>query len=557
MERKYAIGIDFGTLSARAILVDVSTGAEAATAIYGYQDAVIDQTLPYTDVQLPDDYALQNPADYKDAVSALLRDLRQSAGVPPEQIISIGIDFTACTVLPVDRSMRPLCFREEFRSNPHSWAKLWKHHGAQKEADAINRVAHERNEAFIRRYGNTSSSEWFFAKLMEIGHQAPEIYAATYKFVEAGDWVVWLLTGKLTTSTCMAGYKAFWSAEEGYPSREFFAAVDPAMADIADKAIQEVYTVGACAGGLTEEMARITGLCPGTRVAVSMIDAHAAAPAVGVLRDDSMVLAMGTSLCHILLNKKEVLLDGIGGVVKDGVVPGYYGYEAGQAAVGDIYNWFITNLASADCFEESAESNISPLAVMDARAARLKPGESGLLALDWWNGNRSMLNDANLSGLITGLTLATREEEIYRAIIEATAFGTRAIVEEMEQNGVRIGDIFACGGLARKSELVMQVFSDVLGREIIVTGLSQGTAYGAAMYGMVAAGAVRGGFDTMEQAMEALAKPPLKSYRPDPANHAVYSRLFGWYLRLNRFFGRDNRDIMQGLKEIKALCSQS
>lgn len=556
MERKYAIGIDFGTLSARAILVDVQSGQEAATAIYGYQDAVIDQMLPYTDVQLPDDYALQNPSDYKDAVSALLRDLRESAGVPAEDIISIGIDFTACTVLPVDRSMQPLCFREEFRGNPHSWAKLWKHHGAQKEADEINRVARERGESFIRRYGNTSSSEWFFAKLMEIGHKAPEIYQATYKFVEAGDWVVWLLTGKLTTSTCMAGYKAFWSPEEGYPSREFFAAVDPKLKDIVDKAVQDVYTVGTRAGGLTEEMARITGLRAGTSVAVSMIDAHAAGPAVGVLQDDSMVLAMGTSLCHILVNRKEVLLDGIGGVVRDGVVPGYYGYEAGQAAVGDIYNWFISNLASADCFEQSAEDNISPLAVMDARAARLRPGESGLLALDWWNGNRSMLNNANLSGLITGLTLATREEEIYRAIIEATAFGTRAIVEAMEQNGVHIGKIFACGGLSRKSELVMQVFSDVLGREITVTGLSQGTAYGAAMYGMVAAGAAAGGFDTMDQAMRALAKPPLKSYRPDMQAHQVYSRIFEWYLRVQQFFGVENRDIMQGLKEIKAMCNQ-
>ena len=282
----------------------------------------------------------------------------------------------------------------------------------------------------------------------------------------------------------MAGYKAFWSPEEGYPSREFFAAVDPAPQDIADKAIQDVYTVGTRAGGLTEEMARITGLQAGTSVAVSMIDAHAAGPAVGVLQDDSMVLAMGTSLCHILVNRKEVLLEGIGGVVRDGVVPGYYGYEAGQAAVGDIYNWFISNLASADCFEQSAEDNISPLAVMDARAARLRPGESGLLALDWWNGNRSMLNNANLSGR------------------------------------------------------------------------SQGTAYGAAMYGMVAAGAAAGGFDTMDQAMRALAKPPLKSYRPDMQAHQVYSRIFAWYLRVQQFFGVENRDIMQGLKEIKAMCNQ-
>ncbi len=551
MEECYAIGIDFGTLSARALLIDVGTGEEISTAIYGYQDAVIDRVLPETGVDLPVDFALQNPADYRDAAEGLLQELCKNSGINPKKIISIGIDFTACTVLPVDASLTPLCFHEKYRNNPHSWAKLWKHHGAQCEADFINTLARERGEDFIRWYGGISSSEWFFAKILEVYHKSPEIYESTYKFVEAGDWVVWLLTGQLTTSTCMAGFKAFWNDEEGYPSPEFFGAIHPGFRDVADKAIQDVKKVGERAGGLTVDMASRTGLKPGISVAVSLIDAHASVPVVGMVEGDSLTMAMGTSLCHILVSKEKVLIDGIGGVVKDGVIPGYYGYEAGQAAVGDIYDWFVTNLAPGDCYEEASKENMNPLAVMDRRAARLSVGESGLIALDWWNGNRSMLNNANLSGVIVGLTLSTRPEEIYRALVESTAYGTRAIVESLEKQGLTIRAIYACGGLSRKSDFVMQTFADVLSREIIVTGVVQTTAYGAAMYGMVAAGKKRGGFDCIEDAIENLARKPHKIYKPDMGRKKTYDRLFHEYCRLSRFFGEDNKDLMLSLKEMK------
>lgn len=554
MSEHYAIGIDFGTLSARAVLVDVESGEERGTAIFGYQDAVIDRVLPNSDTELPADFALQNPMDYKDAVEALLKDLCSTTEINPQNIISIGIDFTACTVLPVDKDMRPLCFYEEFRDNPHSLAKLWKHHGAQKEADAINEAAHRNHQEFIKRYGGTSSSEWFFAKLIEIYHKAPEIYSATYKFVEAGDWVVWLLTGKLTTSTCMAGYKAFWNETDGYPSPEFFAGIDPGLKGIAEKAISDVRKVGMRAGGLTEEMASLTGMKPGTSVAVSLIDAHSATPVVGAVEGDSLTMTMGTSLCHILVSKEQVFMEGISGVVKDGVIPGYYGYEAGQAAVGDIYEWFVTHLASADCFDEAAKANINPLAVMDRRAARLAVGESGLIALDWWNGNRSLLNNANLSGVIIGLTLGTLPEEIYRALVEATAYGTRAIVEGIEKQGVPVRNIYACGGLSRKSEFVMQTFADVLGREIIVSGVAQTTAYGAAMYGMVSAGRKRGGYEDIKEAMEHLVKKPHKVYVPSMKNHQVYNQLFSVYQKLSKFFGEDHKEIMLGLKQQKAMA---
>lgn len=552
MNNRYAIGIDFGTLSARAVLVDVGSGEEKGTAIFAYQDAVIDRMLPNCDVDLPADFALQNPADYKEATEALLKDLCSNSDIDPHNIISIGIDFTACTVLPVDEAIRPLCYQEKFRENPHSWPKLWKHHGAQREADAINETARRNGWDFIQRYGGTSSSEWFFAKLMEIYYKAPEIYNATYKFVEAGDWVVWLLTGELTTSTCMAGFKAFWNEEDGYPPSQFFEEIDTGLKGITDKAISDVRTVGTKAGGLTDEMAALTGMKPGTSVAVSLIDAHSATPVVGAVEGDSMIMAMGTSLCHILVSREEVFMEGISGVVKDGVIPGYYGYEAGQAAVGDIYEWFVSHLASAECFDEAANANINPLAVMDRRAAGLKVGESGLVALDWWNGNRSMLNNANLSGVITGMTLGTRSEEIYRALVEATAFGTREIVESMEKQGVPIRNIYACGGLSRKSEFVLQTFADVLGRKIIVSGVVQTTAYGAAMYGMVAAGSKKGGYDDIKTAMEHLVKKPHRVYIPSINNHQIYNKLFAAYQKLSQFFGQDHKDIMQGLKQLKA-----
>ncbi len=371
------------------------------------------------------------------------------------------------------------------------------------------------------------------AKILETANQAPEVYDAAYKFMEAGDWIVWLLTGNITTSTCMAGYKAFWSDEDGYPGVDFFQAVSPTLKNVKNKLVTNVCTVGARAGGLTEEMAQATGLAPGTSVAVTMIDAHAAVPVAGAVGGNSLMMTMGTSLCHILISREEVLMDGICGVVKDGVIPGYYGYEAGQAAVGDIYDWFVTHFASDECYATAADKNISPFAVMDEKASALLPGESGLVALDWWNGNRSMLNNANLSGLILGLSLTTRPEDIYRALIEATAFGTRNILETIQAQGVSTEHIYACGGLARKSRLVMQIFADVLGKTISVSPIEQTTAYGAAMYGTVAAGKKRGGFDTIGEAAKALLNGRPGIFQPDRKNHAVYTELFKLCLSLS------------------------
>ncbi len=552
MHKKYSIGIDFGTLSARAILIDNTSGEEIMSSIYGYQDAVMDRYLKNSDQRLPIDYALQNPMDYRDAVVALLKDISTNSGVDAEDIISIGLDFTACTILPVDKDMIPLCLDSKFADDPHAWVKLWKHHGAQKEADIINATAKQRGEDFLKYYGNTSSSEWMFAKVLETYRQSPQVYDAAYRFVEAGDWVVWALTGKETTSTCMAGYKAFWNEKDGYPGKDYLEAVEPGFSSILDKLTQKVMTVGERAGGLTTEMALATGLKADTSVAVSMIDAHAAMPVFNSLGlKNALMMAMGTSICHILISDTEVFAEGISGVVKDGIIPGYYGYEAGQAAVGDIYSWFIDNLASNECYKEASKRNISPHTVMDEKVKKLKPGQNGLIALDWWNGNRSMLNNSKLSGMLVGMTLGTTQEEIYRAIIESTAFGTRNIIEAMEKQGIKIENIYACGGLSRKSQVVMQIFADIIGKEITTVSVEQTTAFGAAMYGMVAAGRERGGYDSFEEMAEALKVTKAAVFTPDAENHRIYDKLFEYYLRLTEYFGVTNRDIMEDLKDIQ------
>ena len=428
MDKHYVIGVDFGTLTARGVLIDAASGEEVAVSIQGYQDAVIDSALPGSNSPLPPEYALQNPQDYEDALEGLLKDLRQKAVADPRQIIGIGIDFTSCTMLPLDRDFVPLCYNPLYRKSPHSWPKLWKHHAAQPQADRINQVARERNEAFIKRYGNASSCEWMFAKILETLEKAPEVYAATYRFVEAADWIVYLLTGTLRKSSVNAGFKAFWSKDEGYPSEDFFEALHPAMKNVIKEKIGlEVYDTSLPAGHLCPRMAKATGLTTDTMVAVGNIDAHISFPATGATQDSTMLMIMGTSLCHILISSRETHIAGISGIAQDGVLPGFFGYEAGQAAVGDIYDWFVSNAVPSEYLAEVQKRNINIYDLMNEKMARLTPGASGVLALDWWNGNRSLLVDSGLSGLLLGVTLSTTAEDIYRALVEATALGSRMI----------------------------------------------------------------------------------------------------------------------------------
>jgi L-ribulokinase len=548
----YAIGVDFGTESGRAVIVDVRSGDELANAVYSYANGVIDLTLPTNGARLPPEWALQDPADYVRTLTTTIPDIVQQTGVAAEDVIGLGIDFTACTMLPVLADGRALCSDEAFRDEPHAWVKLWKHHAAQPEADRVNAVAHTRGEAFLARYGDKISSEWLIPKILQILDEAPDVYEAAARFMEAADWVVLQLTGEERRNACTAGYKAIWDKDSGYPDPDYFAALHPGLRNVvADKLSTDIYPQGARAGGLTRDMAAQLGLRPGTAVAVANVDAHVSVPACTVVTPGRMVMAMGTSICHLVLGTEKRLVPGMCGVVEDGILPGFFGYEAGQSAVGDIFAWFVDACVPPEYWAEARERGLDIHALLEEKAARLRPGQSGLLALDWWNGNRSILVDVDLSGLLLGATLQTRPEEIYRALIEATAFGTQTIIRNFVEHGVPVDELYACGGLPERNALLMQIYADVTGMQIKLSASSQTPALGSAMFGALAAGAANGGYDDIVAAARQMARLNPKVFRPDPVAHAVYQQLYAEYTRLHDYFGRGENDVMKTLKSIR------
>ena len=552
MEKKqYSIGIDYGTLSGRAVLVNNCTGEELASAVYEYPHAVMDRTLP-DGTPLAPYYALQHPQDYLDVLSHTIPEVLSAAGVSADEIAGIGTDFTACTVLPVKADGTPLCMLEDFAHNPHAYVKLWKHHAAQPQADRLNQLAAERGETWLVRYGGKISSEWEFPKLLQIVEEAPEVYDAMDYFVEAADWIVWQLCGVQTRNSCTAGYKGIWQGEAGYPSEDFFAALHPELRTvIRDKMSCPVTPLGSRAGTLTAEAAALTGLVPGIPVAVGNVDAHVCVPAVGIGGPGAMLAIMGTSTCHMLLSKDEQIVPGMCGVVQDGILPGFYGYEAGQSCVGDHFAWLTDHFLPAAYRDEASARGIGIHKLLREKAEALRPGQSGLVALDWWNGNRSVLQDAELSGLLIGMTLQTRVEEIYRALIEATAFGTRKIVETFREHGVAVDSFCASGGISQKDPMTMQIYADVLRMPITIAGSENGPALGSAIYGAVAAGSAGGGYDDVASAARVMGKLSETVYRPNEKDAALYDRLYAEYNRLHDYFGRGGSDVMKQLIAIK------
>jgi len=551
--KQYVIGVDFGTLSGRALLVDVRTGREIASAVHEYADGVIETNLPGDKKRLPPDTALQNPADYLRVLAVAIPKVLRLAKAGPEQVIGLGTDFTCCTMLPTKADGTPLCFDKKWRANPHAWVKLWKHHAAQPEANFINEIGHKGNEPFLAAYGGKYSSEWFFSKLLETVNHAPEVYDAAHRFIEAGDWIVWQLCGEEKRCSSAAGFKAMCVYPDGkggwtYPSPDFFLTLHPKLENVvAEKLSGQLYPLGTRAGGLTAAMAKLTGLREGTPVAVGNIDAHVAVPACTVTTPGKLVMIMGTSTCHLLIGETRREVEGICGVVKDGVVPGDWGYEAGQAGVGDLFAWYVNQGAPAHIHTQAKRRRVTVYQLLERQAAILEPGGSGLLALDWWNGNRSVLVDADLTGLIIGATLATQPHEIYRALIEATAFGTRKIIEAFTRKGVLIDELYACGGLAQKNPLLMQIYSDVTGRPIKVAESEQTCALGAAMQAAVAAGV----YPEIHAAAMKMAHVRKKSYQPNFKNKPVYDQLYKEYSRLHDLFGRDPGSTMKVLKRLK------
>ncbi|MBP2706678.1 ribulokinase [Microbispora sp. RL4-1S] len=525
---RYVVGVDYGTLSGRAVVVRVSDGAELGAAVHEYSHRVIEDALPDSGVRLGPDWALQSPQDWVDVLRHAVPKALAAAQVPAAQVIGIGTDFTACTILPATADGTPLS--EILPDRPHAWPKLWKHHAAQPHADRINALAEERGESWLPRYGGKISSEWAFAKGLQVLEEDPDVYARADRWIEAADWIIWRLSGVETRNVCTAGYKAIYQ-DGGYPSEDFLAALNPAFAGFTGKLGQELAPLGGLAGRLTAEAAEWTGLPEGIAVAVGNVDAHVTAAAADAVRPGQMVAIMGTSTCHVMNSDRLAEVPGMCGVVRDGIVPGLWGYEAGQSAVGDIFGWFVDTSVPASYAEKAAERGLSIHDLLTELAAAQKVGQHGLVALDWQGGNRSVLVDHNLSGVIVGQTLATRPEDVYRALIEATAFGARVIVETFEAAGVPVEEFVVAGGLL-KNAFLMQVYADVLRRPLSVIGSDQGPALGSAIHAAVAAGA----YSDIAEAAAAMGKREAGVYTPDPDRADAYDRLYAEYRRLHDHF---------------------
>lgn len=543
---KYVIGIDFGTLSGRAVVIDAKNGDELGSAVMEYRHGVMDHTLTAGDNQtLPPDFALEVPADYLEVLSYVVPQAIKESNVDSKDVVGIGLDFTSATVLVTDEDGVPLCEKEEFKNNPHAYVKLWKHHGAQEQATRIVELAKKREVDWLERYGGDLSSEMLLPKALETLEEAPEVYNAAARIVNALDWITWMLTGNLTYAAGDSGYKRMYQ-DGKYPSEDFLAELNPDFKDVyKDKMPAPVLPLGGKVGTLSEKGQELTGLPADVAVASGNIDAHVTAPAVQATEAGQLTAIMGTSSCYVVSAPEFEPVPGVFGIVDGGIVDGLWGFEGGQTAVGDIYAWFVDNCVPGSYYEEAEEKGLSIHELLTEKAAAQEVGEHGLVALDWHNGNRSILVDANLSGLIIGQSLATKPEDQYRALMEATAFGARVIIENFIEHGVEINEYVAAGGLIQNSFL-MQMFSDITRLPVSIAVSSQAPALGSAIFAATAAGL----YDSVKEAAEAMGKRVKAAYTPDEERAKQYDELYAHYKYLHDLFGREN-EVMHDLKRIR------
>jgi L-ribulokinase len=557
--KKYTLGLDYGTNSCRSVIVDLDDGTELASQVFAYPHGELGILLDPRDPNV----ARQHPQDYLDAAVAVVtgsiaRAREVDPAFDPMQIVGIGVDTTGSTPLPVDENGTPLALLPAFQNNLAAMAWLWKDHTGHAEATRITETAARMRPQYLAKCGGTYSSEWFWSKVLHCCKTAPEVFAATHSFVEHCDWIPAVLTGvtrpeKMARSVCAAGHKALYSdAWGGLPDPEFLTALDPALAHLRDRLYTKAVSSDHAAGHLTREWAARLGLKPGIAVAVGAFDAHMGAVGAGI-REGTLVKILGTSTCDMMvMEHAKTLADipGVCGIVDGSILPGFYGIEAGQSAVGDIFLWFVNHLVP-DSYGRTPDEKFGNLA--DA-AARQKPGEHGLLALDWNNGNRTILVDVRLSGLLLGQTLHTEAHEIYRALIEATAFGALTIIKRIEEYGVPVNEIVNCGGLAGKNPLLMQVYADVTNRPMKVSRSDQTCALGAAIFGAVAAHA-ESGFRNVRDVQDAVCGVRDTVYTPVPENQAVYRDLYKLYRDLHDAFGtaKWNGKLNHVMKDLIAL----
>jgi L-ribulokinase len=549
----FSLGLDFGTNSVRALIADLRRGREIATAVANYRSGTAGVILDPEDPNL----ARQNPADYPPAMTQCVRAaLRQAArvrGFRPDKVVGIGVDTTASTPIPVDATCTPLALRPPFRKDPNAQAWLWKDHTSCAEAEEITTLARLERPEYLRLCGGAYSSEWFWSKILHCLRVAPQVFRAAASWLELCDCIPALLTGctdlrTVKRSMCGAGHKAMFHPTGGLPDADFLNMLDPALAELRGRLYDAAYASDQAAGGLSAAWARKLGLPEGTPVAVGAIDAHLGAVGAGI-RPGTLVKILGTSSCDMLVAPKSGPMPdipGLCGVADGSIVPGYWGIEAGQPAVGDLFNWWVTH------FDRRRDAHQQ----LTWEAARLRPGHSGLLALDWNNGNRSILVDVRLTGLLVGQTLHTTQPEVYRTLIEATAFGARVIMERLEEYGVQVREVINCGGIAEKNPLLLQIYADVTGRPMKVSRSSQSCALGAAICGAVAAGPQRGGYRTVEEAQQAMCGVRPAVFQPAPAAQKVYDQLYRLYRQLHDAFGSTERGgavgrVMKELIEIR------
>jgi len=554
----YTIGLDYGTNSVRCLIVDVTNGNEVGSCVYEYETGEAGIILDPADHNL----ARQNPADYLKGIevtvkAAIAKAKNAVKSFEPGQIIGIGIDTTGSTPIPVDKNGTPLNMLDEFKNNPNAHAWLWKDHTGHAEATEITALAEKEHPEYLAKCGGTYSSEWFFSKILHCLRTDPKVFDAAYTWAEHADWLPAVLTGtqapdKLKRCRCAAGHKAMFNDDwGGYPEEKFLSKLDPKLGKLRKTLSDQTYAVDQTAGNLTGEWAAKLGLPEGIPVAMGAFDAHLGAVGSGIA-PGTLVKIIGTSTCDMLVSessRKLADIPGICGIVDGSILPGYFGLEAGQSAVGDIFNWFVNYIQPGGKEAGSHEA-------LTENAAKLKPGQSGLLALDWNNGNRTVLVDQRLTGLLLGQTLHTRPEEIYRALIEATAFGALTIINRFEEYGVKVSQVINCGGIAEKNPLLMQIYADATGREMKISRSAQSCALGACIAGAVVAGKTSGGHDSFADAQAAMCGIKDVTYKPIAENAEVYKQLYVLYKKLHDAFGTQDfsgklANVMKDLLSIK------
>lgn len=540
------IGIDFGTLSARAVIIDAKTGNQEGVGVSKYKHGVLDTSLPSGKILNPLT-AYQVPNDYVDALKSAISKALENSSVDANDIEAIGLDFTATTLVSVDENYIPLCNHKKFADEPNAYALLWKHSAAYKQAQKITHILNEHCPKALEAYGQKQSAEWLFPKILYILENSPEVYSSTSRFMEAADWISYILTENEIKNPSMAAFKGIWNEKDGFISNDLLKKINPLLGGLIGTKISVCNETSSIAGKLCKNGAKLTGLKEGIPVAMPLIDAHAPLATLGITQDGEMMLVMGTSCCHVMHSTDKKSIYGISGYGDKVIFPDKCTYEAGQISFGDCLDWFITNCVPTNYTEKANNDGVDIHEYLSRLAALQKVGENGIVALSWLGGNRSVYYDAKLSGMFLGITLTTKPEDLYRAIIESIAYGTRRIIEEFETNGIKVGTLYATGGISHKNPFLMQIFADVTGRNIDVSSVTEGAAYGSA----INAAATLDIYSSFREACDKLKKPVIKRYAPILKNKEIYDKLYCEYIKLYSYFGQQSKDIMHTLTKIK------